>query len=283
VIKPRIYDCFCFFNEEEILRMRLETLWDVVDVFVVVESVKTFSGNPKPLYFQPSAFEKYLSKIRHVIVDDYPCETSKPWLLEEYQRNAISRGLTGARDHDWVMIGDVDEIPNPSRITAFDPDRFLRGDFIQDDFAYYLNNRRLDKAGHGMAWPGTKITTYRSFWEFFGCAERTRSYKSSGVFRKIKKWWFCHFRTQSIRNGGWHFSWMNGPDKIIEKLESYSHQEHNIPGIKNSRLIHQKIHEGSDILGEDYSYKAIPLDNTFPAPLLNNPSSYSQMILSDKI
>ena len=38
-----IYDCFTFFNELDILELRLQLLYDVVDKFVLVESTKTHS------------------------------------------------------------------------------------------------------------------------------------------------------------------------------------------------------------------------------------------------
>ena len=63
--KPRIYDCFCYFNEDLILELRFETLWDHVDYFVICESVLTISGLPKPLFFDINKFKKtnYLSII----------------------------------------------------------------------------------------------------------------------------------------------------------------------------------------------------------------------------
>ena len=39
-----IYDCFTFFNELDLLDIRLNILNDYVDKFVIVESTKTFTG-----------------------------------------------------------------------------------------------------------------------------------------------------------------------------------------------------------------------------------------------
>lgn len=47
-----IYDCFTFFNELNLLEIRLNILNDVVDKFVLVEATKTFSGKDKPLYYE---------------------------------------------------------------------------------------------------------------------------------------------------------------------------------------------------------------------------------------
>ena len=47
-----VYDCFQFFNELDILKLRMHVLNDVVDKFVISEATVTFSGEKKPLYFQ---------------------------------------------------------------------------------------------------------------------------------------------------------------------------------------------------------------------------------------
>jgi hypothetical protein len=46
-----IYDCFPFFNELELLEVRLNELDGLVDKFVLVEATRTFAGQPKSLYF----------------------------------------------------------------------------------------------------------------------------------------------------------------------------------------------------------------------------------------
>ena len=69
-----IYDCILFNDELDILDLRLHTLNNSVDKFVIVESTVTFTGNNKKLYFENSKqlFKKYSDKIIHVIVDDTP-------------------------------------------------------------------------------------------------------------------------------------------------------------------------------------------------------------------
>ena len=43
-----IYDGFMFFNEFEVLEIRLNALADVVDYFVLVEATRTISNKPQP-------------------------------------------------------------------------------------------------------------------------------------------------------------------------------------------------------------------------------------------
>ena len=69
-----VFDCFPFFNEVELLEIRLAEMSRAVDVFVLAESPVTHQGNPKPLIFDDnrSRFRSYLSRIRHIVVEDMP-------------------------------------------------------------------------------------------------------------------------------------------------------------------------------------------------------------------
>ena len=107
----KIYDCFTFYNELDLLDLHLEELYDHVDYFVIVESTKTFQNNDKSLFLKLNwnRYIKYHDKIIHVVVDDSP-GSANAWDNETFQRNAIMRGLTNAADEDIIIIGDVDEI-----------------------------------------------------------------------------------------------------------------------------------------------------------------------------
>ncbi|MEK9652856.1 MAG: beta-1,4-mannosyl-glycoprotein beta-1,4-N-acetylglucosaminyltransferase, partial [Betaproteobacteria bacterium] len=60
----RVYDCFSYFNEDMLLELRLETLWDHVDIFVISEATYTHRGLDRKLLFDINNFKKYASKIR---------------------------------------------------------------------------------------------------------------------------------------------------------------------------------------------------------------------------
>ena len=47
----KIYDGFTFFNELELLELRLKSFWDIVDCFVIVEADKTHANIFKPFNF----------------------------------------------------------------------------------------------------------------------------------------------------------------------------------------------------------------------------------------
>ena len=119
-----IYDCFIFFNEIDLLDLRLNELDSVVDKFVIVESTETFSKKKKTLFFNENKerFSKFKDKIIHIIVDDSPELTktsSDPggrWNIEHFQRNCIERGLVDCKPEDIILVSDVDEIPRKSSI-----------------------------------------------------------------------------------------------------------------------------------------------------------------------
>ncbi len=119
----QIYDCFTFFNELDLLKVRFEELYDHVDYFVLVESTETFSAEPKPLYYQENKhlFTKYQDKIIHIIVNDLPPalpgEHPDHWLRQGFQLNASLRGLTHCQLDDIILVSDLDEIPNQNAIT----------------------------------------------------------------------------------------------------------------------------------------------------------------------
>ncbi|MBP7496981.1 MAG: hypothetical protein KA792_04885 [Bacteroidales bacterium] len=105
-----IYDCFTFYNELDLLDLRLALMDKYVDKFVIVEADKTFTGINKSLYFNENKdrFDKYKNKIIHIIVNDFS-KTENPWLNEFHQRNSIIKGLKECNDDDLIIISDVDE------------------------------------------------------------------------------------------------------------------------------------------------------------------------------
>ncbi len=117
-----IFDCFTFFNELDILELRFDILDPVVDYFVLVEATKTHHGEEKRLYFHENRerYKKYEEKIIYVLVEDTPeykgeCDMG----IVNYLRNSIMRGLVDkARPDDYILVSDVDEIPNPELLKA---------------------------------------------------------------------------------------------------------------------------------------------------------------------
>ena len=103
-----IYDCFQFFDEEHILDLRLNILNEFVDFFVMVESTTDHQGNSKKLNFDSKKFKEFNNKIIYIVVDDTAEAIKKPHiggesLVEQHQRNSLTRGLKNCRDNDLIV------------------------------------------------------------------------------------------------------------------------------------------------------------------------------------
>ena len=73
----KIFDCFMYFDEETILDIRLNTLNDYVDYFVIVESKFTHKGDKRNLKFDIKKFSKFKNKIIYLIYDKEPTEVEE--------------------------------------------------------------------------------------------------------------------------------------------------------------------------------------------------------------
>ena len=51
-----IYDCFSYWDEDLLLELRLNTLNEIVDFFIIVEGNKTWQNNPKKFRFNIEKF-----------------------------------------------------------------------------------------------------------------------------------------------------------------------------------------------------------------------------------
>ena len=243
-----------FFDEEMLLELRLNTLDKFVDKFIIVESAYTHSGKEKKLIFDINKYPKFKEKIDYIIVRDLPqgieeignddsnLEITNKEIMnalrrENFQRNAIYRGLTNTDDNDWIIISDLDEIPDLSNINFNSINNKII--FFKQKVFYYKLNLELKT----LRWIGSK-------------ACKKKYLKSPQWLRNVKdkiypKWrldiMFSEKRYNNIffvENGGWHFSFVKKPEDIEKKLKSYlHHREYDLDplGIENIKdLINSK-------------------------------------------
>ena len=235
-----------FFDEEMLLELRLNTLDKFVDKFIIVESAYTHSGKEKKLIFDINKYPKFKEKIDYIIVRDLPhgieqidkddsnLEITNKEIMnalrrENFQRNAIKRGLINANDNDWIIISDLDEIPDLSNINFNSINKKII--FFKQKVFYYKLNLELKT----LRWIGSK-------------ACKKKYLKSPQWLRNVKdkiypKWRldivFSEKRYNSVffvENGGWHFSFVKKPEDIEKKLKSYlHHREYDLDplGIEN--------------------------------------------------
>ena len=117
--KPKIFDCFIYFDEKDLAEIRINILKDYVDHFVICESKQNHRGEPKMLNFPLEKFKKIKDKIIYLTFDDFP-KFETTWERQNYQRNYLINGLKKADKNDLILFSDADEIPNPSLLIEYD-------------------------------------------------------------------------------------------------------------------------------------------------------------------
>jgi beta-1,4-mannosyl-glycoprotein beta-1,4-N-acetylglucosaminyltransferase len=272
----KIIDCFTYFDEDLILETRLNTLYDYVDQFVICEATIDHAGNDKKLNFDIKKFIKFQNKIKYIVIEDLPKvvkKFKKHWhtahARDQFQRNALTRGLKNCSDNDLIMISDLDEIPNPEKITDFKKeDKYAC--FVQGNYLLKLNLLNVSEP----RWFGTRMCRKKDL----KSPQWLREIKTKKIpFYKFYKPKFDKF----IQNGGWHFSSVKSAEGIYKKLNSYSEQQFNNDKFKNLEMIKKKIELKQDLFDRKYNFKVIDIDSNFPKYIQENREKFKQFIYLD--
>lgn len=252
----KIVDCFMFFNELNLLKYHLEVLYDHVDYFVFTEARQTHMGRPKLLNFEQNKhlFTKYLDKIIYVPIDLpflEPCnvENREQWKNEKFQRDSIIHGLNYLKlePTDIFILGDLDEITNPNVLDSI----------RKIDTSRIAFNLECDMYFHNL---NTKCTDRWFFPKFINWS----------LFNELKislddlRW--AYYIMPYMNDGGWHLSNFGDAQLIRNKLENYSHQEHNYEECKNLSTIQAKINAGISVF-----LKEGEKQNTIQLSIKDNP------------
>ena len=144
-----IYDCFQYFNEDQMVDLRMNILNDSVDYFVISESTKTHQGNDKKLNFNIENFKKYKHKIIYKVAEfkeekNFLNHKGGESIIEQHQRNNIINGLNEAHDNDLIILSDSDEIPDLKKVNQIKPKTKFTA-FSQKMFMYKLNLQNLNE------------------------------------------------------------------------------------------------------------------------------------------
>ncbi|TWH45297.1 hypothetical protein [Sporomusa sp. KB1] len=274
----KVYDCFTFFNEFELLELRLNLLNNMVDYFVLVEANKTHKNSNKEFYFEKNKdrFADYLNKIIHIKVDDMPdYNPGNEWILENYQRNCIARGLQNIDSEDIVFISDVDEIPNPNVLEELNSNKshvvFKTRNRSQLDLIQviqFLPQSILKNHGLSLLDRTPLALEQTLFYYFVNCRSKGRwngtvitKGKNLSTPQKMRN---RRDKFPRIKNGGWHFSYLGGIDKILLKLNSIVESKANA---YSAEYIENCITNGLDIYGRkgnEHEYEFIDMDEMSP-------------------
>ena len=241
-----IVDTFMFYNELDVLELRLTVLDKHVDKFVLVESEVTHVGTTKPLYFKENSerFSKWSDKIIHVIVPAKDCPTDEnPWSREKFQRECIIRGLADIPNDALVMVSDVDEIPNMDIVTKckLHPITSIHMWMFEYSFKYVFT---------GEPWFGTVIAT----------ADIVKDVGPN--YLRDNRW-----RFPFVQYAGWHLSSFGTPEHVCNKMHTFAHakdghHESQTPELFKN-LVENGIHTDTKTkLEQRPEYVIIPVDTT---------------------
>lgn len=273
-----IFDCIPFFNELDILKLRMEILDPYVDYFVLEESTVTFSGEDKKMIFAQNRqlFDKFKDKIRYVAVTDSPMSGVTTHERDKYQKNQLIRALSDCRPEDIIIFSDVDEIPNPDTllqvIEHFDAGKIYH--LAQRMFYCFLNMEEI--SGNLLSitgefpgvekkqWLGTKVCSFASL-------------PPEGIvyLREVSP---TDPKSVRVAAGGWHFGYMGGDGerdvakRIGIKVQAAAHQEYN-----NNRYLNEAVDRllcGEDIFGRSAQFKRVEIDETYPVYLREHQEEY---------
>jgi beta-1,4-mannosyl-glycoprotein beta-1,4-N-acetylglucosaminyltransferase len=287
-----------FFDEEMLLGLRLKTLNKYVDKFIIVESKYTHSGDKKKLIFNINKYTEFKNKINYIVTEDPPEDIENinneddenrknikhimnALRRENYQRNKINEGLNDATSEDWIIISDLDEIPNLDKINFNTINKKII--FFKQRVFYYKLNLELKN----IHWIGSKAVQKKNLispqW-LRNIKDRIYSKWRLDIIFSKKKYNNIFY----VYDGGWHFSYIKKPEDIEKKLKSYLHHREydleplGIEKIKNfvnnkSVIYDHRVDQTQYKFSGTQKLEKIEL-NTLPTDIENNINFYKDWL-----
>tara|TARA_Y100000590_G_scaffold394947_1_gene474524 strand:+ start:16 stop:894 length:879 start_codon:yes stop_codon:yes gene_type:complete len=224
-----------FFDEEMLLDLRLNTMNEYVDKFVITEATYMHNGKPKKLNFDINKFSKFKDKIIYIVVDKEPGDLFKiyesdknkkdtrgqklvlnGYKRDNYQRQMAHEALKNIDPDDWIIINDIDEIPNLKKINFKEQkNKFV---IFKQKIFYYKFNLLYSN----VFWFGSKACKKKYFispqWLRNVKHKKYPIWRLDTVFSKKK-----YRDIKYVNDGGWHFTNIKSPEDIQKKLLNYTH------------------------------------------------------------
>ena len=293
----KIFDCFLYCNEDIILDVRLNILNKFIDKFIIVESQYYHNGAYKGLNFNIENFSKFKDKIIYISVLDKPknlqplseknekndtIKILNAVKFENEQRNHIFEGLKDCSNEDIVIISDVDEIPNLDKINVENiGDEAL---FFEQKYFYY----KFNLFNPELSWTGSRLIKKKNLKSPQWLRNlKTKKYSIWRVDKLFNSKIYSNFKI--IKNGGWHFSYLNNAEGVLNKLSTYLHyvdfEYENLDSQKIKQFIDNKttIYDLShDQRGSKLTSKTILdiiQDKELPIYLQNNKEKFREWFI----
>ena len=295
----KIYDCFQFYDEEMLLDLRLNIMDKFVDKFIITEATYSHNGKPKKLIFDIKNFSRFKDKIIYVVVDEQPKdlfeiedkdnnkEDTKGQKLilngykrDNYQRQMAKKILDKVDPDDWILINDIDEIPNLENLDI----KKIKNKLIifKQKIFYYKFNLLYEN----VPWFGSRMCQNKNLispqWLRDLKHKKYPFWRLDTLFSNSK-----HINIDIINNGGWHFSHLMSPEELYKKLINFGHHsEFEQSGLKlediKNKVKEKKVFynhfadkENLDKWNFEYDLKIIS-DKLLPAYLSKNKEKYRE-------
>jgi beta-1,4-mannosyl-glycoprotein beta-1,4-N-acetylglucosaminyltransferase len=268
-MKQKIFDCVNYFKEDLQLDLRFNILNDYVDAFIVCEGKQDHRGKKKNINFNIKKYPKFKKKIIHIICEEFP-KNLNPWQRQAFQREFIFKGINQARDDDYIIYSDPDEIPNPNKLVNINLNKKY-GIFLQKTFCYKLNLYNK----HETPWAGSRIVKKKYLKSFDWLRQKV-------VSKNLKYSWIRFDKEKSIEliaDGGWHFNNLMTAKDISLKLRTFAHTEYATKKFSNIKIIKKKISSLEDLFNKNLKYEKIIFENILPKYIIKNQIKYHKWFL----
>jgi hypothetical protein len=202
--------------------------------------------------------------------------SANPWDNEHFQRNAIVRGIVDADNNDIIIISDVDEIPRAEAVDHIRSSEHTLFALRMPIYNFKFNYMKLNP----------------DLYNIWAMAARRHAFNdiTPDGLRNLRfnffsaPYQFTNDGCEVVEHGGWHFGYMGDREYLIDKAQSFSHQEINTPEfiaqIDPEASIAKRTCWKQD---SDESYEIVDLDNYFPKYLCDNQNKYQQYILNNPV
>ena len=271
----KIYDCFTFYNEFDLLDLRIAEMYDHVDYMVLVEADHTFQNEPKHFNFKHRMKEyEHLEKLIYIGVEDMPLSPD-PWTNERHQRDSIMLALDEAADDDLIIISDIDEILRPSTIAELRQGTSQIYGFRLPLFNFKYNYMLVTQDCYSV-WNGAIKK---------GLLESPEDFRRQRHTLNTLGWQYRDSAVSIIEHAGWHFTYLGGDDFARNKIRSFAHADDNRPEVLNQINVEESIRQGRGIKLDngDYLFKPVKLDDYLPVTIINNQDTYTDKLLPAEV
>ena len=268
----KTYDCFTFFNELDVLEIRLQEMWNTADYFVIAEANMSHSGKPKEYILLDNweRFKPYADKIRRIQVDDFP-ETKDSWVREKYQRYSLSKGLHDMQKDDLIITSDLDEIPRAEAIEMIKTDennydRYVLG---MPMFQFRMNYMKIHERSK----------------QYSIMVARGRCYTNGNQEREYTFPWNPKPNDMvTIDHAGWHFTYFGDDNHAVTKIKNFAHTETDVPRFTDNKLtIDHMVKNKFGLWGLDHEerFEYVKVNEYFPKCITDNLDKWQHMIVPD--